>query len=68
MKLVKRTHCPVCHSTGYGVINQKSCASPELQDYLHAFYSPAGYPEPEKLKGYDFTLAECADCRLIFQL
>jgi len=66
-----RKGCPVCASPGAGSgsdttrLHTASFSDPVLRDFLDRFYQ--GRINLDMLAEYDFELAECKQCKLVFQ-
>lgn len=64
---IKRSACPVCHSTRFETIYSCGFLESPIRDYLDAFFPPVGYYEPQYLTNAQFAIVECYACGLIFQ-
>ena len=64
-----RDACPVCGASKTARLYSAAYTSPPLSDFLQSFYAPVGPGiEFEYLDGANYTLDECLDCGLVFQV
>ena len=62
-----RDRCPACSSGNLTTLYQNPYDAEPIRSYLTGFYGGVEKVEFEYLKGADYVLVECADCRVIFQ-
>lgn len=60
-----RLRCPACEGTDYRIFYKAPLDRGPINEYLTRRYS--GRVDADLLSGADYRLAECADCRCIFQ-
>jgi 2-polyprenyl-3-methyl-5-hydroxy-6-metoxy-1,4-benzoquinol methylase len=63
-----REVCPGCGSARRRTLYSALYAQPPISDYLRSFYQRPGGIESEYLQGASYTLDQCRDCSLVFQV
>jgi 2-polyprenyl-3-methyl-5-hydroxy-6-metoxy-1,4-benzoquinol methylase len=66
--LVERKKCPACSNKHYKMLYSIPYKNNDLRSHLLKFYSEQGNPKIEKLDSFNFELAECLNCKFIYQL
>src|SRR4051812_33391262 len=65
--LIQRKPCPACGDKSFTHLFTIGYDDPVMHKYLHACYDFQGGVEFEYLKGGEYILQECNNCRLVFQ-
>jgi|TARA_B100000780_G_scaffold276327_1_gene244685 ubiquinone/menaquinone biosynthesis C-methylase UbiE len=65
MKLIERTNCPVCFNLEYKVLFSIPYKDEKILKFLNEYYE--NKMPVHLLKDFDYQLAECNECKLIFQ-
>jgi SAM-dependent methyltransferase len=65
---VVREACPGCGSARCNTLYSTPYSQPPISDYLRSFYPLLGEDAFDYLTGADFTLDQCRDCSLIYQV
>lgn len=64
---VTRSACPACGGGDFAPFYELPAESAVLSTYLHNFYKDQGCIDLDLLTGWDYVLAECRSCSLVFQ-
>ena len=65
MKLIERTKCPVCFTLEYEILFTISYSDEKILKFLAEYYNNT--MPTHLLKNFNYQLAECIKCKLIFQ-
>src|SRR5688500_3407473 len=63
VRFVERRHCPVCRSTDLRTVMVCDFADEPIATVLRGLYGR----DPERLRGWNYHLEQCARCECIFQ-
>jgi 2-polyprenyl-3-methyl-5-hydroxy-6-metoxy-1,4-benzoquinol methylase len=64
---ITRSACPACESSDFAPFYKLPAESAALSTYLQKFYKDQGCIDLALLKGWEYVLAECRSCSLVFQ-
>jgi len=65
MKLIERNNCPVCSNTHFKILFSLSYKDEKISKFLSDYYK--GKMPIKLLENFEYQLAECNECKLIFQ-